>query len=148
MTTLRNKRKLAAINRDDHEDHLRNNQDRNTNSHGIQEDYINQVSEEIEGRLKKKLSQEFSRAESRILGALSQPGEFLLNPQARVHSGPVPETSRKSSRENQGTNEARSQNDPHSVVETILTGIKPRGDLWQYQLTPIRQFSKALHSVV
>ena len=37
----------------------------------------------------KKLSQEFSRTESRILGALSKLDEFLLNPQTRTLSGTV-----------------------------------------------------------
>ena len=43
------------------------------------EDYITQVSEEIEGRVTKKLSQELSRTESRIFGVLSKLDEFLLN---------------------------------------------------------------------
>ena len=41
--------KLAVINRDIHEDHPRNNQARNTNLPRIHEDYITQMSEEIEG---------------------------------------------------------------------------------------------------
>ena len=53
MATLRNKRKLAAINRNNYEDHHRNNQARNTNSPRVQEKFIIQVSEEIEGRLTK-----------------------------------------------------------------------------------------------
>ena len=78
------------------------------------------MSEEIEGRVTKKLSQELSRTESRILGASLGLDKFILNPQAGVHSGPVPETSGKSSRENQGTIELGN-----------LTGIVPRGDLQQ-----------------
>ena len=113
MTTLKIERKLAAINGDNHEDHPRKNQARNTNSLRIQEGYITHVSKEIEGRVIKKHSQEFTKTESCILNALSRLHEFLLSPQARVHSGPVPETSRKSSRGNQGTNEDHSQNDPH-----------------------------------
>ena len=35
--TLRNNKKLAAINRDNHDDHPRKNQARNTNSPGVQE---------------------------------------------------------------------------------------------------------------
>ena len=38
----------------------------------IQEEYITQVSEQIEGKVTKKLSNEFSRRESCILGALSR----------------------------------------------------------------------------
>ena len=36
------------------------------------QEYICQVSEEIEGRVNKNLSKEFSRTESRILGAFSK----------------------------------------------------------------------------
>ena len=77
MTTLSNKRKLAVINRDNHEDHARNNQARNTNSPRIQEDHITQVPKEIKGRVTKKLSQELKRTESRILGAFSQLDGFI-----------------------------------------------------------------------
>ena len=45
-------------------------QDRNTNCSKIQEDYITQVSEEIEGRVTKKLPHEFSRTKSHIFGRL------------------------------------------------------------------------------
>ena len=59
----------------------RNIQSRNTSVHGITEEYWGiQVSEEIEGRVTKKLSQEFSRTESRSLGALSKLDDFLLKP--------------------------------------------------------------------
>ena len=54
MATLRNKRKCAATNRDNHEDHPRNNQARNTNSPRVQEDYITQVSEETGGKVTKE----------------------------------------------------------------------------------------------
>ena len=58
------------------------------------------VSEEIEGRVIKKPSKEFSRTESRILGALSRLDEFLLNPQVRTCSVAVPGTSRNNDLEN------------------------------------------------
>ena len=61
----------------------------------------------------KKLSQEFSKIESRFLGALSKLDEFLLNQQIRTHYGIVPETFRNTNVENQGTNEDDSQSDPH-----------------------------------
>ena len=111
MATLRNKRKLAAVTRETQEEHSRNGQSRNTSVPRIKEEYITQLSEEIEGRVSKKLSQEFSRTESRILGALSKLDEFLLNQQIRTHSGTVPETFRNV--DNQGTNEDDSQSDPH-----------------------------------
>ena len=77
----------------------------NSNVPRSQEDYITQVSEEIEGRVTKKLSQEFSRTESRILGALAQLDDFLMNPLIQSHSVTTPETSRNMFSINQGTNE-------------------------------------------
>ena len=112
MATLRNKRKLAAVTRKTQEEHPRNGQSRNTSVPRINEEFIAQVSEEIEGRVK-KLSQKYSRTESRILGALSKLDEFLLNQQIRTHSGTVPETFRNTNVDNQGTNEDDSQSDPH-----------------------------------
>ena len=43
------------------------------------QEYVSQVSEEIDGRVTKKLSKEFIRTEAPILGALSKLDEFLLN---------------------------------------------------------------------
>ena len=83
----------------------------------LTQDYISQVSEEIEGRVTKKLSKEFSRTESRILGALSKLDEFLLNPQVRTCSAVAPGTSRSNNLENQGTNEDRPSDDPGPEVE-------------------------------
>ena len=80
MAMLRYKRNLAAVTRETQEEHPRNGQSRNTSVPIINEEYITQVTEEIESRVTKKLSQEFSRSESRILGALSKLDEFLLNP--------------------------------------------------------------------
>ena len=78
-----------------------------------QEDYITQVSEDIEGRVTKRLSKEFSRTENRILGALARLDDFLMNPLLPGHSGTTPEPTRNTTRNNQGTNEDGSQNDPH-----------------------------------
>ena len=113
MATLRNKRKLAAVTRETQEEHPRNGQSRNTPVPRINEEYITQVSEEIEGRITKKLSQEFNRIESRISDALSKLDEFLLNQQITTHSETVPGTFRNTNVENQGTNEDNSQSDPH-----------------------------------
>ena len=113
MATLRNKRKLAAVTRETQEEYPRNGQSRNTSVPRINEEYITQLSEEIEGRVAKKLSQEYSRTESRILGALSKLDEFLLNQQIRTHSGTVPETFRNTNVDNQGTNEDDSMSDFH-----------------------------------
>ena len=113
MATLRKKRNLAAVTRETQEENPRNGQSRNTSVLRINEEYITQVFEEIEGRVTKKLSQEYSRTESRILGALSNLDEFLLNQQIRTHSGTIPETFRNTNVDNQGTNEDDSQSDPH-----------------------------------
>ena len=113
MATLRNKRKLAAVTREIQEENPMNGQSRNTSVPRINDEYITQLSEEIEGRVTKKLSQEYSRTESRILGTLSKVGEFLLNQQIRMHSGTVPETFRNTNVDNQGTNEDDSMSDPH-----------------------------------
>ena len=78
-----------------------------------QEDYITQVSEEIEGRVTKRLSKEFSRTENRKIGALARLDDFLMNPLLQVHSGTTPEPSRNTLSTSPGTNEDDSQNDPH-----------------------------------
>ena len=79
----------------------------------LTQDYISQVSEEIEGRVTKKLSKEFNKTESRILGALSKLDEFLLNPQVRTCSVTAHGTSRNSNLENRETHGDRSSNDPY-----------------------------------
>ena len=85
MATLRNKRKLAAVTRETKKEHPRNSQSRNTSVPRINEEHITQVAEEIEGRVTKKMPQEFSRIESRILCALSKLDEFLSNQQNRYN---------------------------------------------------------------
>ena len=111
--TIRNKRKLAALIKENCEEHPRRNLAQNPNAPISQEDYITQVSEEIEGRVTKRLSKEFSRTENRILGALARLDNFLMNPLLQGHSGTTPEPSRNTLNTSQGTNEDDSQNDPH-----------------------------------
>ena len=111
--TTRNKRKLAALNRENCEEHPRSNLAQNSSAPRSQEDYITQVSEEIEGRVTKRLSKEFSRTENRILGALARLDDFLMNPLLPGYSGVTPEPTRGVVGNNQGTNEDDSQNDPH-----------------------------------
>ena len=106
MATLRNKRKLAAVSRETSEN-TRNNQSQNTLNRGMDEEYITQVSEEIEGRVTKKLSQEL-----RILDALSKLDEFLLNPQVRTCSVAVPGTSRNPNPENRKPTRDHSLDNP------------------------------------
>ena len=115
LATLGNKRKLAAVSRETPES-ARIGRTQNILDPELTQEYISQVSEEIEGRVTKKLSKEFSRTESRILGTLSKLDEFLLNSQVRTCSVAVPGTSRSSNLENQGTNEDRPSDDPAPEV--------------------------------
>ena len=116
MAPLRNKRKLAAM-ASETKNYPRNNQSQNLSAPGFTEEYIAQVYKEIEGRVTKKLSQEFSRTESRILGALSKLDEFLLNPQIRTFSRTIPGTFWTTDVENQESSGDRSQNDPFPEAE-------------------------------
>ena len=136
MAMLRNKRKLAAVTRETQEEHPTNGQSRNTSVPRINEEYITQLFEEIEGRVGKKLFQEFSRTESRILGALSKLDEFLLNQQIRMHSGTLPETFRNTNVDNQGTNEDDSMSDPN-----------PKAGLFRSQTTQNSGPEVGLHSI-
>ena len=110
--TTRNKRKLAALNKENCEEHPRSNLAQNSNAPRSQEDYIIQISEEVEGRVTKRLSKEFSRTKNRILGALARLDDFLMDPILPVRSGTTPEPSRNALNTSQRTNEDDSQNDP------------------------------------
>ena len=110
--TTRNKRKLAALNKENCEELPRSNLAQNSSAPRSQEDYITQVSEENEGRFTKRLSKEFSRTENRILGALARLDGFLVNPLLPGHSWTTPEPSRNALTTSQGMNEDDSQNDP------------------------------------
>ena len=109
----RNKRKLAALNKKNCEDHPRINLAKDSNVPRSQDDYISQVTEEIEGRVTIKLSQDFSRTENRILGALAQLDDFLMSPLIQGHSGTAPETSQNVYSISQGTNGDDSQSNFH-----------------------------------
>ena len=115
MATLRNKRKVAAISRETPEG-SRSSRGQNVLDPELTQDYISQVSEEIEGRVTKKLLKKFSKRESRILGALSKLDEFLLNPPVRTCSVAVQGTSRNANSENRETQGDRSSNDPYPEV--------------------------------
>ena len=118
----RNKRMLAALNEENYEEHPMINLAQNSNVPRSQEDYITQVSEEIQERVTKKLSQDFSRTEHRILGALARLDDFLMNPLLQGHSGTTPEASRNVFSVNQGTNENDSQSDPHPEAGLLTSG--------------------------
>ena len=160
MATLRNKRKLAAVTKETQEEHPRNGQSRNMSVPRINEEYITQVPEEIEGRVTKKLSQEFSRTESRILDALSKLDEFLFNQVIQTHSRTVPETFQNTNVDYQGTNEHDPQSDPHpeaglfrsqtkqnsgpEVGPYMVTGATERHNL----LTRVQKESLCSHDMV
>ena len=99
MDTLRIKRKLAAMARETDE-FPKNNRSQKSPAPGITEECIAQVSEEVEGKVTEKLSQEVSRTESCILRALSKLDEF-----------------RNADLENQEPSRDRSQNYCHPEVE-------------------------------
>ena len=101
------------MNEENCEEHPRSNLAQNSNAPRLQEDYITQVSEGIEGRVTKRLSEEFIRTENRILGALARLDDFLMNPLLQGHSETTPEPSRNALSTSQGTNEDDSQNDAH-----------------------------------
>ena len=125
----RNKRKPATLNKENCEEHPRNNLVQNSNVPRSQEDYITQVSEEIEGRVTKKLSQEFSRTENRILGALARLDDFLMNPLLQGYSGTTPETSQNMFSINQGKNGDDSQSNPHPEAGLLNSGQEDHHDM-------------------
>ena len=115
MATLRNKRKLAAVSRETPEG-SRSSRWQNVLDPELTQDYISKVSEEIEGRVNKKLSKDFSETESRILGALSKLDESLLNSQVRTCSVAVQGTSRNANSETRETHGNRCSNNPYPEV--------------------------------
>ena len=115
MATSRKRRKLAAVSRETPEG-SRSSRVPNVLDPESAQHYISQVSEQIEGRVTKKLSKEFSQTESRILGALSRLGELLLNPQVRTCSVAVLGTSGNNNWESPETSGDRSSDDPYPEV--------------------------------
>ena len=67
MAALRSSKYLPAINSDNDEEKPLNNQARDTWVRKNQDNYITRVSEEIESRVPKKLSQELFRTENHFL---------------------------------------------------------------------------------
>ena len=119
MAILRNNRKLAEVSSKTPEN-SKNSQSQNTPDLGMAQEYICHVSEEIEGRVTRKLSERFSRTESHNLGALSKLDEFLLNPQVRTCSVAFPEISRNNHSEIRAPNGHRFLGDscPEKVFST------------------------------
>ena len=165
---------MAGLNKENCEEHPRSNLAQNPSASRSQEDYITQVSEEIEGRVTKRLSKEFSRTKNRILGALARLDEFLMNPLLPGGSGATPEPTRNASGINQGTNEDDSQNDPHPEASLshgqgeqnsgterdydMVTGVTERHDmvrtvqkesLWDYDMvTGATEMNRSRHEMV
>ena len=110
MAAPRNERKFAAASRETPEG-TRSSRAQNVFDPELSQDYISQVSEEIEGRVTKKLLKEFSKTGSFILGALSKLVKFLLNPQVRTCSVIIPETSGNNNSKNPETPGDRSTDD-------------------------------------
>ena len=114
MVTLGNKKELAALNKEKCEEHPGSNVAQNSSEFRSQEDYTTQVFEEIEGKVTKRLSQEFSKTGNRILDQLSRLDDFLINPLIQSHSGTALEMCRIPFSTNQRTSEDNSQSDPHT----------------------------------
>ena len=108
--TTRNKKKLAALNKENCEDHPRSNLEQNSSApRGLH----NSSFRGNWGKGHKMLSEEFSSTENRILGALARLDKFPMNPLLPEGSGTTPEPSRNALSISQGTNEDDCQNDPH-----------------------------------
>ena len=88
---------------------------------GKTEEPITQFSEEIEGRVTKIRSQEFSRTESRIFGAQSKLDFFLLNTEIQTLSGNAPGNSRNTDTKIQEPTGGRSQNDSRPEMESSVS---------------------------
>ena len=102
-----------ALNKEKCEEHLRSNVAQNSNVPRSQEDYTTQVSEEIEGRVTEKFSQQFRRTENRILDALARLDDFLMNRLIQGHFVNAPEMPRNAISTGLATNEDDSQSNPH-----------------------------------
>ena len=93
---------------------------KDTTAPRISEEYITQISEEIDCTETKSICQEFSTNESRIPGALSKVNDFLLNSKVHVKSATVSGASRETNRKNQERDKDRSQNDPDTELDATV----------------------------
>ena len=124
MATLKKKNKLAAVSRETPE--ITRNSQSSHKTHLIQEwpkSTSPRFSKRNEGRVTKNFSEDFSRTESVILGALSKFDEFLLNPQVRTCSVAVPGTSRNNGSENREPTGDRSLGNP--CPEAVFSACRP-----------------------
>ena len=116
MATLRNKLKLPAVS-GEAEERTRNCQSQIKFVPEITQDYITQVSEEMEAIVTKNLTQETSRTQSCILGILFKLYDFFVTPQTRTLSGTVPETSQNNDVQSRDLFVDRSRSEPHHELE-------------------------------
>ena len=138
MRNTRNKRRLAEI-QDNFDGESSQSSNRERNQGNINEEYISQVSQEIEGRISKKLSQEFSKRESRILGALAKLDHFLTNPA----DGNGESTPKQKSTSVRGISGTQSSNMPEREG-CVLNGLDARYHIPDPSL--IRNFENQLNA--
>ena len=128
---LGNLKEQEKVARDIQEGFHRNSQSRNSAIPRVIEEYTTQVSEEIEGRVTKKMSQEFSETERRILGALSKLDDFLQNPKVHVQFETVPGISRNREHERIKTGTDRGLFREWSLSWSRCLRFRPWGDILQ-----------------
>ena len=150
MAALRNEKKLAASNEENYEEHPRSNLAQNSKVPRAQEDYITDVSEEIEERVTKKLSREFSRTENRILGALALLDVFLMNPLIQSHSRTAPERSQNASSTSQSSNKTTPRvivilNQPSSTGRWRKTVAQKIATTWWQEFTKNSHTAPPIH---
>ena len=131
---MKNQQKLAGVSRKTQEN-ARNSQAENIFGPGMTRECITQVSDQIESRVTEKLSQDFSRTESRILGALSKLDELHLNSQLRTCTGTVQGTSRCNVFENREPTGDRSQND--FIPKRSFLFVRPAIQVYQTRKRPL-----------
>ena len=112
MATLRNKKKLTALNKKNSQKHPRSNLRDNSSVDRSQEDYIYQFLEKNKRRVTKKLPQEFSNMKNRLLGAISRLDDIILNSLVQGHS--------RTAQRRPGTNLAQTRERTRTTPRVIL----------------------------
>ena len=147
MATLRNKKKLAAVSRETPES-SRSGRAQSTLHPELSQDFISQVSEKIERRVTKKLSKEFSRTESRILGALSKFWQVSCEPTCsdlfRSRSGNIPDQQLRKPGNNWGSLLRRSLPRIEILYSSFWSSKQPGVEIYPHMVTgglgEIRQY--------
>ena len=102
------------------QENARNVKSQNSFLPDITEEYITQVSQEIEKKVIEILSLEFSRMESRIFGTSSELNEYFLNPQVRTCSDTLPGSSGNNNSKNREPTGDCSSYDSHPEVKIFV----------------------------